>query len=301
MTAIAEPYQPGWISWAEIAALGVIWGASFLSVAIALEGFSPLWVVSGRLLIAALTLGVLCAVMGLRMPPWGERRLWAHIIGFAIFSNAVPLALTAWAQQEVASSFVGVTMALVPLFTLGLAHFLLPGERLTLPRVAGFALGLVGVVVLIGPAALSAGGGSLLARLTCVLVTLSYATGSIITRRSPPVDPIVYATAALILATLVVLPVTLIAEGLPPVPPLRPLLALLYSGFLPTALASLLMVHVIRTAGPAFLIQTNYQVPIWSVLLGTLILSEPLPPAFLIALVLILTGLAVSRLRLSWR
>ncbi|MCW1934470.1 EamA family transporter [Pararhodobacter zhoushanensis] len=82
-------------------------------------------------------------------------------------------------------------------------------------------------------------------------------------------------------------------------PPLRSTLALVYLGLMPTALATLIMVHVIRSAGPTFLTQTNYQVPVWSVLFGVLILSEPLPPQFLAALGLILTGLAVSRV--SWR
>tara|TARA_R110002074_G_scaffold21354_9_gene66483 strand:- start:1194 stop:1427 length:234 start_codon:yes stop_codon:yes gene_type:complete len=68
---------------------------------------------------------------------------------------------------------------------------------------------------------------------------------------------------------------------------------------LPTALATLILVHVIRTAGPTFLTQTNYHVPIWSVIFGTLILAEPLPPQFLIALALIFAGLLVSRARIG--
>ena len=62
------------------------------------------------------------------------------------------------------------------------------------------------------------------------------------------------------------------------------------------AFATLILVHVVRSAGPTFLTQTNYQVPVWSVLFGTLLLSEPLPPQFLAALGLILAGLAVSRM-----
>ncbi|MCA0207004.1 MAG: DMT family transporter [Proteobacteria bacterium] len=300
MIQTQPPHRPGLISWAEVVALGVIWGAGFLAVRIALEGIAPAWVATGRVSVAALTLALLLAVLRIPLPPLSDRRIWAHVAGFAFFSHALPFMLMAWAQQHVQSSFVGVTMALVPLFTLVLAHVFLPDEKLTLPRIAGFALGLVGVVMLIGTEGVSLGEGvpQILPRLACVAVTLCYAIGSIIARRSPRVDPIAYTAASVLLACAAMLPLTLALEGLPAWPGLRPALALGYVGLLPTALASLLMVHVIRTAGPTFLTQTNYQVPVWSVIFGMLILAEPLPPQFLLALALILGGLAVSRLAL---
>lgn len=301
MTDTASPYRPGLVNWAEIVGLGVIWGASFLSVRIALDGVAPLWIATGRIAIGALTLALLLGLLRIPLPPLADRRLWLHIAGFALFSNALPFALIALAQQHVQSSFVGITMALVPLFTIGLAHVFLPDEKLTLPRVAGFVLGLIGVVVLIGTDGLSLGSGAveLVARLTCVLVTLSYSIGSIIARRSPRSDPIAYTAASVILAAVVMVPLTLALSGIPALPPLRAGLAVAYLGLFPTALAALIMVHVIRSAGPTFLTQTNYQVPVWSVIFGTLILAEPLPPQFLIALGLILAGLAVSRV--TWR
>lgn len=298
MSTIAHPSHPTLSNWIEITALGVIWGASFLSVRFALDGFAPLWIASLRIVIAALALLAFARARGLRLPGRDQTRVWAHVTGFAIFSNALPFTLIAWAQQHVLSSFVGISMALVPLFTLGLAHFLLPGERLTLPRVAGFVLGLVGVAVLIGPGAFAALGTDLepVARLACIGATLSYAIGSIVTRRCPPVDPVAYSTASVLVAALIMLPVTLALAGLPQgVPGLHATLAMLYLGLMPTAAATLLMVHVIRTAGPTFLTQTNYQVPVWSVIFGLVILSEPLPGRFLAALALILAGLAVSR------
>lgn len=301
MTDIAAPHRPGLVNWAEVVTLGVIWGASFLSVRIALDGVAPLWVATGRIAIGAMTLALLLVVLRIPLPPRSDRRLWRHIAGFAVFSNALPFTLIAWAQQHVQSSFVGISMALVPLFTLGLAHVFLPDEKLTLPRVAGFVLGLVGVVVLIGTEGLTLGSGALelVARLTCIVVTLSYSIGSIIARRSPRSDPIAYTAASVILAGVAMVPLTLALAGMPAWPGARPALALAYLGLFPTALAALIMVHVIRSAGPTFLTQTNYQVPVRSVIFGTLILAEPLPPQFLVALGLILGGLAVSRVR--WR
>ena len=70
---------------------------------------------------------------------------------------------------------------------------------------------------------------------------------------------------------------------------------LVFLGLVPTAAANLLRVLVVRGAGPVFMSLVNYQVPVWSVVLGALILSEPLPPALLYAMVLILAGLGLSQ------
>ena len=302
MSQIANPSRPTLLNWIEIAGLGLIWGASFMSVHLALNGIGPFGVATGRIVIAALTLSLLCLIRRLPLPSLRrDRKVWLHAFGMAFFSNAAPFTLLSWAQLRVTSGFAGITMAMVPLFTLVLAHALLPGERLTLPRIAGFALGLVGVVLLIGTDALQPGGAQLesIARMVGILATLCYAIGSIITRRCPPVDPIAFSTAALLIASLMILPVALWVEGIPrALPPVSALAALAYLGLLPTALATLILVHVIRTAGPTFLTQTNYHVPVWSVLFGTLLLAEPLPAQFLVALGLILGGLLLSRIAL---
>ena len=302
-TAVAS--RPTLINWIEIFGLGIIWGASFLSVHVALNGIGPFSVAAGRIAIGALALALLCLVRRLPLPSLThDRKVWLHALGMAFFSNVLPFSLLSWAQQHVTSGFAGITMALVPLFTLILAHFLLPGERLTMSRFVGFALGLVGVFVLIGTNALDAVGAELepVARVVCIIAGLSYAIGSMITRRSPSVDPISFSTAALLLATVMILPMALLIEGVPrEMPPLSALAAMAYLGLLPTALATLILVHVIRTAGPTFLTMTNYHVPVWSVIFGTLILAEPLPPQFLIALGLILLGLLVSRVSLRWK
>ena len=71
--------------------------------------------------------------------------------------------------------------------------------------------------------------------------------------------------------------------------------AIIFLGLFPTALATLLRVIVIRSAGSVFMTLVNYQVPLWSVLCGALILSETLPLRFFAALALIMCGLAISQ------
>lgn len=287
--------KPGLTNWLRVIALSVIWGASFMNVKLALDGFGPFTVAALRICIAAVALyGVACA-MGLALP--NSRKVWTHVVGFGFFSNVLPFSLLGFGQSYVASGFAGITMGAVPLFTMILAQRFIPGERMTLPRVIGLGLGMAGLVTLIGPRAFASTGADLenLARLACVGSTLSYAIGSIITRRCPPVPLAAFSAAGLLAAAVMIVPTALLIEGVPTFDGnFKPLLSVLYLGLMPTALATLLLVQVINSAGPTFLTQANYQVPVWSVIFGTLILHERLPAQFIAALGLILAGLLIS-------
>ncbi|MCR9114532.1 MAG: DMT family transporter, partial [Rhodobacteraceae bacterium] len=201
-------------------------------------------------------------------------------------------------QQSVASGFAGVCMAVVPLFVLPLAHVFVPGERMTLRRLTGFATGTAGVIILIGPGALASTGAEfeVLAKLACVGAAGCYAVGGIFTRLSPETDRLSLAAAILLLAAVLFTPYALWAEGWPEEINLTALAALLYLGILPTGVAQIILVNVIRDAGPSFLSLVNYQVPIWSVIFGAVLLSEMLPPSLFLGLAMILGGVALSQL-----
>ncbi len=289
------------INWLKIGALGIIWGASFMLVSVALTGVGPLLLVAARLTLGAIFLVSLAYARGVGIPPVrgpGARMIWICALGMGLFTNAVPIFLLSWGQQFIASGFAGVCMSMVPLFVLPLAHFLLPGERMSLRRSIGFTIGTIGVAVLIGPAAFADTGSEMetLARLACIAAAGCYAIGSIITRVCPPVHMLSLSAAALSIAALLFTPYALINEPLPEQVPTLALLALIYLGILPTGVAQMLTVQVVRDAGPVFLTLVNYQVPLWSVILGTVVLAEPLPGGLLWALVLILGGLALSQL-----
>lgn len=288
-------------SWIMIAILGVIWGSSFMAVSVAIKGFGPLTVAAGRITIGAVSLFLLTRMLGIKLPELktrDDRFVWLAALGFGFFSMAFPFFLLSWGQHYVSSGFAGVTMAAVPLLVLPLAHFLVPGDQMTLPKAAGFFIGFIGVIVLIGMAAFESNGTGLesLARMACLTASAGYAIGGIITRLAPKVDPIAFATGATILGATMILPVALTVEGIPGIPAINALLAVLYLGIVPTAIANLLLVAVIRSAGPSFLSLVNYQVPIWSVIFGAVFLSEALPTSTVYALALILCGVALSQI-----
>ena len=293
------PINP--INWLKLVILGVIWGASFMFVTVALTGVGPLTVAAIRLSLGAVLLVLLCAIRGIGLPSLSQEnggKIWMFAIVMGLFSNIVPFSLLSWAQQSVASGFAGVCMAVVPLMVLPLAHVFVPGERMVLRRLIGFAIGSVGVMVLIGKSAFVSTGSDLesLARLACVAAAGCYSIGAIATRLCPQVNMLSLSAAALSVASVIALPLALGVEGVPVDVNAKALFALLYLGVLPTAAAQVLLTQVIRDAGPVFMSLVNYQVPLWSVFLGALILSEPLPPSLLLGLALILGGVALSQL-----
>lgn len=270
-----------------------------MAVEIALEGFTPLQVAAIRISLAAIILTVFALATG-RRPPGRDQgiRIWLHIAGFAIFTNAVPFALLSWGQLYVASGFAGVTMAVVPLLVLPLAHVFVPSDRMTRAKTFGFLTGFAGAVILIGPGALNSTGEGFesLARIACVCAAACYAIGAIVTRTAPPgTGMVAYGASALVIASALIVPYTLAVDGAPSFDTRRAVVAALYLAVFPTALATLLLVQIIRRAGPSFLSLVNYQVPVWSVIFGVVLLGERLPAQIYIALALILAGLFLAQ------
>jgi len=283
--------------WGLLLALTVLWGSAFLFTKIAVSTLPSPWVVVGRLVIGSLLLVPLALAVAGRLPR--DRRLWLFLVLMALFGNALPFTLIAWGQRFIDSGLAGILMAVMPLATLSLSHYLVPGERLTVYRIGGFVLGFVGVVVLMGPEAL--GGlvdGELLAMLAVLGGAFCYAISAILARLRPPSDSLSSAAATTTIGTLMVAPTLLAAGGLPleASPSAGSLGAVVVLGVFSTALATVLYFRLIRSAGPAFMSQLNYFIPLWAVLVGVLFLGERPEVKHLLALVLILSGVLLAQL-----
>jgi len=261
-------------------------------------GMPPFWLAASRIAFAAVLMGLIWAVMG--RPLFGapiSKSDTRNLIIIGGLSSAVPFSLLAWGQQYVTSGFAGVSMAAVALIVLPLAHFTVPGEQMTLRKTIGFGVGFVGVVILIGAQAFETTGTALETpgRIACVLAASCYAIGSIMLRRLPAAHPIGLATVLLIIGAAMTVPLAWAVEGPPPLPAPDILAVLAFLGLVPTAGANFLRVLVVRSAGPVFMSLVNYQVPVWSVVLGGLILGEALPNSLLLAMSLILIGVGLSQ------
>ena len=288
-------------SWCLLFFLGFIWGFSFLAVSISLESFSPIQVAAWRIIIGAFVVLVFCLAIGEGLPKINSagRSIWPYCAGMALLSNVIPFCLLSWALLHVTSSFAGITMTMVPLAVLPLAHIFGKGDYMTPRKVTGFLIGFAGVLFLFEPSEIlnfSFHESTILAKMLCLLATLCYATGSIITRRSPQtVSSLSFSAGALLLAALIIAPISFIFSDLATVITFRSVIGVLFLGFLPTGIATIILVYLVKNSGPSFMSLVNYQVPIWAVLFGVFFNQEKLPASAFLALLLILFGLFFSQ------
>ncbi len=283
-------------NWVRLAALGIIWGSSFMLVEIALEDVGPFTLVAARIAMSALILWPLSYPLCGGLPK--RPVVWLFALGAAILSNALPFTLLTWAQTYLPSGVTGVFMAIIPFIALAMSHFLVVGERMTARNTLGLAIGFTGILILFGFDAiqqLANGEGTALAQVACLAATICYASGSIVMKRKPDSRPIAFGAATMILAAILSTIIALLQEGVPTtLPSTSSALALIILAVFPTAGALLLMLRILETAGPPFLSLVNYQVPIWAVICGAVFLGEDISVSLGIALVLILFGLAIS-------
>jgi drug/metabolite transporter (DMT)-like permease len=282
-----------------LVALTVMWGSAFALTKAAVDAVDPSEVVLGRLAIGALVLVVAWAVTRRAQWPRGTR-LWIFFVLIAVIGNVVPFSLISWGQQYIDSGLAGLLMAVMPLFTLVLAHFTVPGERLSPTRVAGFAVGLTGVAILLGPdigGLDQTGSRFVLATLAVLLAALCYAVSAILSRLRPRSDVVSSATATTVIGATLMLFVVRPAPPLPELVAATPgaLVAIVLLGVFSTALAAVVYFQLIERAGPAFVSQLNYMIPVWAVVLGAVLFDERPTMSDYLAMVAILTGIALSQ------
>ena len=230
---------------------------------------------------------------------WG-RRSWAFFLAIALFGYVLPFSLISWGQAGIPSGLAGILMAVMPLGTLGLAHFLVPGERMTRYRAGGFLLGFAGVAVLVGPESLLGlldGEGPWLHMLAVLAGAMCYAVSAILARLRPPGASLPSAAATVSIAAGLTLALVLGPADLDgPGPGWAPWAAVAGLGVFSTAAASVVYFKLVGRAGPAFVAQLNYLIPLWAVLVGMLFLGERPEPRHLLALALILGGIVTAHL-----
>jgi len=275
--------------------LAAIWGASYLFIKVGDRDFQPPTLMAARLLIAFVPLFAYLAWTRGSVGSAAREvaAVWRTGLVLGLLSAAIPFTLIAWGEKHIDSGVAGVVQASLPVFTALLAFRFVPSERPTGARIVGIGLGLVGVGVLTG---VDPGHGwwAVGGTLFVVLSSLSYAAGGLFGQsRTKTVSGLVLATATTFYGAVVLLPWGLaeLPGHTPSWKPVASLLALALGG---TALAQLLLFHVLRLHGAAKVSLVTYLMPLFAVFYGATILDEPLRWSALAALVLILGGVAIG-------
>ena len=274
--------------------LAALWGPSFLFIKVAVDEIPPLTLVLGRVAIGAAFLLVVLLAQRRRLPT--DRQLWRHLAVVAMLHNALPWVLLSWGEQYIDSALASILNGTTPLFTIILAHFLVAGDRLTMPKVVGVLLGFAGLLLLILP---SLSGGVQASTWGLLAVTAAagiYGVAMIYSRNHlRGLPPLVAPAAQLLLATAYMLPVALVVD-MPWTldrPSAAALGSLLLLGIMGTGLAFIVYYRLLETANPTYISMVTYVIPIFGVILGVLVLDEQLTWFALAGFALILLGVMV--------
>lgn len=282
------------LEWGLLLALSLLWGGSFFFNGVAVRELPTLTVVVCRIVLAALVLHLAMRAMGQTMPK--SRQVWAAFFGMGMLNNVLPFCLIVWGQAQTGSGVASILNATTPLFTVLAAHWFTTDEKMTAQRFAGVVIGLAGVAVMIGGAALPGLNSPLLAQLACLAGAFSYACAGVYGRRfrTLGVSPMATAAGQVTASSVILLPVMLAVDQ-PwhlPMPSPAALAALLAVAILSTALAYILYFRILATAGATNLLLVTFLIPVTAILLGVSLLGEVLQARHLLGMAVIGLGLA---------
>lgn len=272
--------------WLLFGAMALLWGVPYLFISIAVESISPPAIVAGRTLIAALLLLPFAMRNGsLR----AALKHWPWVLAFGLVEMAGPFLLLGHAEMTLPSGMTGLLVATVPLFAAVIA--LGGGDRGVLrpARAIGLLVGFLGVATVVAGPGLFGGEVSLLAAGEVLLVAILYAIAPfIVARKLADVPSLGTITLSLLMIGVIYLPIGLLAQH--EVPSMPSMLALLALAVVCTAVAFLAFFALIREVGPVRAPLFTYMNPVVAILLGAIVLAEPVTPGLLIGFPLIIVG-----------
>lgn len=276
--------------WSLLILLSVLWGGAYFFAGVAVKELPPLTVVLVRVGLAAVTLMPLFWYFGYALP----RSLsgWVPFLGMGLLNNVLPFGFIFAGQTQITVGLSSIINAMTPLFTvIVMAVFL--EERLTVYRIIGVLLGVVGVAILRGLEA-SIEGGQTLGMALCAAGALSYGFAALWGRRRlAGVPPLKSAACQLICSTLIMAVVVAVVDQpwtLSP-PSQTTVYSLIALGIFGTALAYIVFFQILVRAGASNVMLVTLLIPITALILGNVFLNEPIQPKEIIGAIVIGVGL----------
>ena len=286
--------------WGLLGLLSLVWGGSYLFVAIAVKDLSPLVIVMTRVVLAAVVLLPVHLMLIGPLPRDGAA--WKAILGLSILNNVIPFCLIVTGQTMIASGLASVINATSPLF--GVAILALAGmEPLILRKLLGILIGIGGVAILKGGTLLGEGTQSI-GILLCLGAAASYGLGSLWAKAMlKGTAPLSLATGQLLVSSAIMAGFAFLFDDP------RQLLdasreswaALLGLSVLSTAFAYIIFFRVVERSGPANVLLVTMLIPISAIAMGVAVLGETLELKEIIGALVIIAALVIIDGRaLSW-
>jgi drug/metabolite transporter (DMT)-like permease len=290
---------PGLAEFVLLSLLALVWGSSFLFIKVAVDnGLPPMTLATLRIAMGAIILVGLARWRGQDWPR--GRGLWVRLTFLGVIGNSLPFFLIGWGEQFTTSQLAAILMATIPLLVVVLAHLMTHDEKLSFAKVAGVLCGLAGVIVLVGVDALNGLGAQVIGQLAIIGGCLSYSLYGVNARRLPQMGAEMTVGIILALGLVVILPIALVVDRPWALAPSgSAIFAAFWLGILSTAFGNWLFFTLMRRAGASFASTNNFLVPVMGLGWGFFGYNEVPGANAVVALVLILIGLALPRI--SWR
>ena len=280
-------------NWGLLLLLALLWGSSFFFYKVLVAVLPPITVVLGRVGLAAVAMNLWLLAQGQAMPLSG--RLWLRFLLLGFLNSTLPFVLIAWGETRIDSGLASILNATTPIFMVAVAHWGTEDEKLSPGKAVGIALGILGVMVLVGPSAFG-GGGTVWGELAVIAASCSYGFGGVYSRRFKDLSPLQAATGQITGATILLLPLSLLFDRpwTLAVPHLDVWAAWLAIALVNTALAYVVYYRMVASVGVTYISLVTFLIPVIALFLGVAFLDESVSLQALAGMAIIALGLAAT-------
>lgn len=279
----------------EITLMAALFAPSFLFIKIAVQDISPITVITLRIGLAGLLLYLTLRLKGITLSR--DFNLWKHCFILGLFASGPPFLCFSYALTHIPTSLSALINGLTPVLTVLLANIFLEDERITFNKILAVILGLVGFSILFVPAILqNTFSFDTVGIILCFIGAILYAIGAIYARKYMPKSaPLVAPTLQMLTTLIYLVPLAFIFES--PLEaihaPLSAWGAIVAVSILGTMLAFIMYHRIVNKYGATILSMSTFLLPIFGTIIGVIFLNEDLSFNFILASLLILSGIGV--------
>jgi drug/metabolite transporter (DMT)-like permease len=272
--------------WVNFGIVGLLWGIPYLFLKVAVGELEPSVIVISRTLIGALLLAPLAIRRSIF---WLPIKRWPFLLLYSACELIGPWYLITHAEQKINSGLTGLLIATTPIWAAILASIFGDKTVWHKSRLFGLIVGFIGVIAVVGLESVT-GNSDLISIAMVLIASMGYAYAiNMVNRRIPEVPGLALNTWAMIITSIVFLPFAVVQRPTQ-MPSVEVILSVIGLGVLCTALAFTMFFKVIAEIGPPRASLVTYLNTAVAVVLGIIILSEPITLGIVLGLPLVLIG-----------
>ena len=282
--------------WLSLSILVLFFGSAFSFIELSLERYSPSFIAFFRVFVAFIILSIICIKRNVKFDFVSDNFILLFILGLT--GTTFPFLLISWGQLQLSSSYTGVLIGFMPLFTLLGSHYL-NYEKLNLKKVFGFIIGFGGLVLLSFDSIINIQDNLVyfMSFLAIILAAFFYATNALLVKKILHIGVLPLSTIVLFFSSIQLVFLLDINEFITLYKNIyaKESISLLVLTLFCTAIATLIYYKIIENYGPNFLSLVNYPVPVVAVIIGVIFLNEVFSYNLVFSLFLVLWGIFLSR------